>query len=209
MYHKDLDKLIPREDAHNIFLDIEKTIKDKSNKTNKTDKEHLEWKDLEIIHAGSYPSGKVASKDIDILLFDNKIKTKNDMKKSTLLIDLVEFLKKENKILEVLSLGSTKFLGVIPATPNSSSSSSSNSNYVKHLDIRLIPTESRIPAYFFYTSGGKFNQMIRQIAKDKGFTLSEFDLKDNEGKIVKVKSEEEIFQKLGVNFIPMEDRRAL
>ena len=26
MYHKDLDKLIPREDAHNIFLDIEKTI---------------------------------------------------------------------------------------------------------------------------------------------------------------------------------------
>ena len=201
MYHKDLDKLIPREDAHNIFLDIEKTIKDKSNKT---DKEHLEWKDLEIIHAGSYPSGKVASKDIDILLFDNKIKTKNDMKKSTLLIDLVEFLKKENKILEVLSLGSTKFLGVIPATPDSP-----NSNYVKHLDIRLIPTESRIPAYFFYTSGGKFNQMIRQIAKDKGFTLSEFDLKDNEGKIVKVKSEEEIFQKLGVNFIPMEDRRAL
>ena len=196
MYHKDLDKLIPREDAHNIFLDIEKIIK--------SNKEHLEWKDLEIIHAGSYPSGKVASKDIDILLFDSKIKTKNDMKKSTLLIDLVEFLKKENKILEVLSLGSTKFLGVIPATPNSP-----NSNYVKHLDIRLIPTESRIPAYFFYTSGGKFNQMIRQIAKDKGFTLSEFDLKDNEGKIVKVKSEEEIFHKLGVNFIPMEDRRAL
>lgn len=204
MYHKDLDKLIPREDAHNIFLDIEKTIKDKSNKT---DKEHLEWKDLEIIHAGSYPSGKVASKDIDILLFDNKIKTKNDMKKSTLLIDLVEFLKKENKILEVLSLGSTKFLGVIPATPDSPNTP--NSNYVKHLDIRLIPTESRIPAYFFYTSGGKFNQMIRQIAKDKGFTLSEFDLKDSEGKIVKVKSEEEIFEKLGVNFIPMEDRRAL
>jgi apurinic endonuclease APN1 len=200
MYHKDLDQLIPREDAHNIFLDIEKTIKDKSNKTNK---EHLEWKDLEIIHAGSYPSGKVASKDIDILLFDSKIKTKNDMKKSTLLIDLVEFLKKENKILEVLSLGSTKFLGVIPANPESSS------NFVKHLDIRLIPTESRIPAYFFYTSGGKFNQMIRQIAKDKGFTLSEFDLKDSEGKIVKVKSEEEIFEKLGVNFIPMEDRRAL
>jgi hypothetical protein len=128
---------------------------------------------------------------------------KNDMKKSTLLIDLVEFLKKENKILEVLSLGSTKFLGVIPANPDSSS------NFVKHLDIRLIPTESRIPAYFFYTSGGKFNQMIRQIAKDKGFTLSEFDLKDSEGKIVKVKSEEEIFEKLGVNFIPMEDRRAL
>ena len=200
MYHNDLDKLIPREDAHNIFLDIEKTIKDKSNKTSK---EYLEWKDLEIIHAGSYPSGKVASKDIDILLFDSKIKTKNDMKKSSLLIDLVEFLKKENKILEVLSLGSTKFLGVIPATPDFSS------NYVKHLDIRLIPTESRIPAYFFYTSGGKFNQMIRQIAKDKGFTLSEFDLKDSEGKIVKVKSEEEIFEKLGVNFIPMEDRRAL
>ena len=79
MYHKDLDKLIPREDAHNIFLDIEKTIKDKSK--DKSNKEHLEWKDLEIIHAGSYPSGKVASKDIDILLFDSKIKTKNDMKK--------------------------------------------------------------------------------------------------------------------------------
>ena len=57
--------------------------------------------------------------------------------------------------------------------------SGKKSNYAKHLDIRLIPTESRVPAYFFYTSGGKFNQMIRQVAKDKGFMLSEFELKDN------------------------------
>jgi len=189
-YHKDLDKDIPREVANKIVVDIENIIHKKYG-----------WKQLEIIHAGSYPSGKLASKDIDILLFDPRIKTREEMQKSTLLIDIVNYLEKEGKILSTLSLGSTKFLGIVPG--------SDQSNYVKHLDIRLIPTESRIPAYFFYTSGGKFNQMIRQVAKNKGFTLSEFELKDKQGKRVHVDSEEDIFKKLGINFIPMEDRRAL
>jgi DNA polymerase/3'-5' exonuclease PolX len=92
-------------------------------------------------------------------------------------------------------------LGVVPGTKTS--------DYAKHLDIRLIPTESRVYAYFFYTSGGKFNQMIRNIAKDKGYKLSEFDLIDKNGKSIKVESEEDIFKILGMEFIPMEDRRAL
>jgi apurinic endonuclease APN1 len=192
-YYKDLDIDIPRKDAHQIVLAIEKNIK--------TSKEHLEWKDLEIIHAGSYPSGKKASKDIDILMFDPRIKTRMDLQKSTLLIDVCNYLEKEKLILETLSLGTTKFLGVVP--------SSKKSNYVKHLDIRLIPTESRITAYFFYTSGGKFNQMIRQVAKDKGFMLSEFELKDKTGKTVHVESEEDIFKALGLKFMPMSDRREL
>jgi hypothetical protein len=192
-YYKDLAIDIPRKDAHQIVLAIEKKIK--------TSKEHLEWKDLEIIHAGSYPSGKKASKDIDILMFDPRIKTRIDLQKSTLLIDVCNYLEKEKLILETLSLGTTKFLGVVP--------SSKKSNYVKHLDIRLIPTESRITAYFFYTSGGKFNQMIRQVAKDKGFMLSEFELKDKTGKTVHVESEEDIFKALGLKFIPMSDRREL
>ncbi len=189
-YRKDLNIDIPREDAHKIVLDIEKMINSVSG-----------WKDLEIIHAGSYPSGKVASKDIDILMFDPRIKTREDLQKSTILIDVVKFLEDKKKILETLSLGSTKFLGVVPA--------SKKSNYVKHLDIRLIPTESRVPAYFFYTSGGKFNQMIRQVAKDKGFMLSEFELKDKTGKKIYLEKEEDIFKVLGIDFIPMEDRRAI
>ena len=189
-YYKDLDKDIPRDIANKIVVDIQNIIHKKHG-----------WRQLEIIHAGSYPSGKLASKDIDILIFDNRIKTREEMQKSTLLIDLVNYLEKEGKILSTLSLGSTKFLGVVPG--------SNESNYVKHLDIRLIPTESRIPAYFFYTSGGKFNQMIRQVAKNKGYMLSEFELKDKNGKKVHVDSEEDIFKKLGLNFIPMEDRRAL
>ncbi len=192
-YYKDLDIDIPRKDAHQIVLAIEKKIKE--------NKENEGWKDLEIIHAGSYPSGKKASKDIDILLFDPKIKTRLELQKSTLLIDICNYLEKEKLILETLSLGTTKFLGIVPP--------SKKSNYAKHLDIRLIPTESRIPAYFFYTSGGKFNQMIRQVAKDKGFMLSEFELKDKTGKIVKVDSEEDIFKALGLKFIPMSDRREL
>ena len=193
-YYNDLGKLIPRKEAHDIVLDIDRIIKDKTIK----DKN---WNNLEIIHAGSYPSGKEASKDIDILIFDPEIRTKNDLDKSTLLIDLVNYLKEEGKILEILSLGKTKFLGIVPGTDKS--------NYVKHLDIRLIPTESRVPAYFYYTSGGKFNQMIRQVAKDKGFTLSEFYLKDKNGKVIPVNSEEDIFNIIGVNPIPMENRRAL
>jgi DNA polymerase/3'-5' exonuclease PolX len=117
------------------------------------------------------------------------------------LIDLCNFLEKKKLILETLSLGQSKFLGVVPGTKTS--------DYAKHLDIRLIPTESRVFAYFFYTSGGKFNQMIRNIAKTKGYKLSEFDLIDKNGKSIKVESEEDIFKVLGMDFIPMEDRRVL
>ena len=198
-YRQDLDKLIPRKEAHEIVLDIEKVLKGKVSGDERNERNR--WSNLEIIHAGSYPSGKEASKDIDILIFDPEIKTKKDLTKSTLLIDLVKYLESHGKILEILSLGHTKFLGIVPP--------STTSQYAKHLDIRLIPTESRVPAYFYYTSGGKFNQMIRQVAKDKGYTLSEFDLKDSNGRVIPVKSEEEIFKILGVDFIPMEDRRAL
>jgi apurinic endonuclease APN1 len=191
-YRKDLNIDIPRKDAHKIVTDIEKIINSNSR-----------WKDLEIIHAGSYPSGKVASKDIDILMFDPRIITREDLRKSTVLIDVVKFLEDKNKILETLSLGSTKFLGIVPP------SNTKQSNYAMHLDIRLIPTESRVTAYFFYTSGGKFNQMIRQVAKDKGFMLSEFELKDKKGESIPLSREEDIFTALGIDFIPMEDRRAI
>jgi apurinic endonuclease APN1 len=191
-YRKDLNIDIPRKDAHKVVTEIEKIINSDSR-----------WKDLEIIHAGSYPSGKVASKDIDILMFDPRIKTREDLRKSTVLIDVVKFLEDKGTILETLSLGSTKFLGIVPPSNNM------QSNYAKHLDIRLIPTESRVTAYFFYTSGGKFNQMIRQVAKDKGFMLSEFELKDKNGKKMYLEKEEDIFTTLGIDFIPMEDRRAI
>ncbi len=191
-YRKDLNIDIPRKVAHKVVIDIEKIINSNSR-----------WKDLEIIHAGSYPSGKVASKDIDILMFDPRIITREDLRKSTVLIDVVKFLEDKGKILETLSLGSTKFLGIVPP------SNTIKSNYAMHLDIRLIPTESRVPAYFFYTSGGKFNQMIRQVAKDKGFMLSEFELKDKTGKKMYLEKEEDIFRTLGIDFIPMEDRRAI
>ena len=196
-YYDDLNKDIPRDVAHRIVLNIEKAVRTKGGEKEDADG----WKDLEIIHAGSYPSGKVASKDIDILIFDPKIKTREQLMRSTLLIDLCNFLEKKKLILETLSLGPSKFLGVVPGTKSS--------DYAKHLDIRLIPTESRVFAYFFYTSGGKFNQMIRNIAKDKGYKLSEFDLIDKNGKSIKVESEEDIFKILGMEFIPMEDRRAL
>lgn len=187
-YHNELKTLIPRKDAHDVVLGIKKSITKKQ-----------EWSNLEIIHAGSYPSGKIASKDIDILIFDPRIKTRKDLDNSNLLQEITEHLVKDKKILEILSLGKTKFLGLVPGTPNS--------KFAKHLDIRLIPLESRIPAYFYYTSGGKFNQMIRQVAKNKGYKLSEWDLKDSKDQVVPVSNEKDIFKIIGVNFIPMSDRR--
>uniref|UniRef100_A0A6C0E8J6 DNA-directed DNA polymerase n=1 Tax=viral metagenome TaxID=1070528 RepID=A0A6C0E8J6_9ZZZZ len=189
-YHTDLNKLIPREDAHKIVLNIKKMIK-----RNKT------WANLEIIHAGSYPSGKKASKDIDVLIFDPRIKTRKDLETSNLLPEILNHLVEKKLILETLSLGKTKFLGLVPPEPNS--------NFVKHLDIRLIPLESKVPAYFYYTSGGKFNQMIRQVAKSRGYKLSEWDLTDSNGNVIPVKNEEEIFKILKISFIPMADRRKI
>ena len=42
---------------------------------------------------------------------------------------------------------------------------------------------------------------MRQIAKNKGYTLSEYDMIDGKGNSFKAKSEKDIFKKLGMEYL--------
>lgn len=185
-HHDDLQKMISRKDAHSVV-----------NKVNLIAKKL--YPDIRVVHAGSYPSGKKESKDIDILMSHPKLKVKDDLNKYQYLEKIIKSLEDKGIIEETLSLGDTKFLGIVKGTPKS--------NYLKHLDIRMVPEESWIPAYLYFTSGRKFNTMSRMIAKNNGLTLNEWGVFDNKRKMIPVKEEKDIFTIIGLDFIPMEDRR--
>jgi apurinic endonuclease APN1 len=185
-YHDELNKPIPRKDAHDIVKKVELIAKKL-------------YPEIKVVHAGSYPSGKKESKDIDILMTDPKLKIKDDLNKYQILETIVKNLEDKNIIEATLSIGDTKFLGIVKGTLKSP--------FVKHLDIRLVPEESWVPAYLYFTSGRKFNTMSRTIAKKNGMTLNEWGLFDKDGKRIPTPTEEDIFKEIGLEFIPMNDRR--
>jgi DNA polymerase (family X) len=75
------------------------------------------------------------------------------------------------------------------------------------VDVRLLPPESFGAALQYFTGSKAHNVALRQRALKMGFTLSEYSLAtlDNE-KPVAGKSEEEIYTKLKLDFIPPEMR---
>ena len=187
-YHTDLSKKIPREITSKIGKEITKIIK-KSGLTKKYG--------LTIELAGSYPSGKMESKDIDILLITNNYSSIESMPKK-ILKEVDEALKESRLLVETLSLGQSKILGIIKY-----------GGVARHLDVRLLPKTSEVAGRLYFTSGREFNQMIRGRAKQLGYKLNEFGLYDAKtGKLVEgLESEKDIMEKLELNFIPMSKRR--
>jgi apurinic endonuclease APN1 len=197
-YHLDLIKKIPRVETETIFKKINSVIK----------KNHLDKKyELECEIAGSYPSGKMESKDIDILIFSNKIKSKEELKKDGGLVisNIVEALKEAGIILEVLSQGFGMLMCIILG---------GDGKTARHLDIRLLPKSAEVFGRLFFTSGGDFNQVMRQRAKEMGMLLNETGLYNViSGKSVftekglKKINEKDVFNKLNLSYIPMSRRR--
>lgn len=196
-YHKDLIKMINRNETEQVFKMISSSIK----------KEGLDKKyKLEMEIAGSYPSGKEESKDIDILIFTKVAKNREELKKHgmPILDKIIDILKNNGIIIEVLSQGFGMVMCLIKDTKS----------IVRHLDIRLIPYSKKVFGRLFFTSGRDFNQVMRLKAKELGMLLNDMDLLDiKTGKSVftnkemeKIK-EKDIFDKLGLSFIPITKRR--
>lgn len=75
------------------------------------------------------------------------------------------------------------------------------------IDLRVVPPESYGAALQYFTGSKEHNIELRNIAIREGYKLSEYGLylKDS-GKQVAGKSEEEIYEKLGLAYIPPELR---
>jgi len=137
--------------------------------------------------AGSYYKGKSTSSDIDILI----IGSPQDMARNT----IVDRLVSKKHICEQISR-TVLFAQAVQG------------GRVRHIDIRTIESTDQLLFYmFFFTSGKVFNKTIRQIAKEKGYRLSEKGLFHREtGRRVAIHSEKAIFKRLGIDYVPIELR---
>lgn len=166
---------------------------------------------LELRICGSYRREKPFSNDIDCMLAHPKIVTQNDLKnKKNYLHKFIELLKEDLFIVDALTSEDveTKFMGFCQY---------SKKLPIRRIDIRYVPYESYYSSLLYFTGSGPFNQKMRQDAKKMGYKLNEYGLfkkingkiknkTKEEFKLVKVTSEEDIFEKLGMPYVKPKDR---
>ncbi len=78
----------------------------------------------------------------------------------------------------------------------------------RQIDLRVVPKEDFWSGVHYFTGSKDHSVELRKIAIRKGMKLSEYGL-SKEGKIIARKSEEEIYQKLGMQYVPPELRENL
>jgi DNA polymerase/3'-5' exonuclease PolX len=82
--------------------------------------------------------------------------------------------------------------------------------YTRRVDIYYMPYESYYASLLHLTGSGSFNQRTRFLAISLGFKLNEYGLfkrlKNGKFRMIKTNSEEEIFEKLGLEYVKPEDR---
>lgn len=145
---------------------------------------------------GSHRRRQSTSGDMDIL-FTLKNRSPND--KKNYLRSVVKGLKKANIIVDDLTIsGSTKYMGFCRFSSNI---------MTRRLDIRYVPYKSYYTALLYFTGSKKFNVDMRNVAIEKGYSLSEYSMTHTEtGEELMFNSEKEIFDKLGMTYYLPQDR---
>ena len=111
---------------------------------------------------------------------------------------LINRLKDEKFIIDSLTAENvpTKYMGIFKWKDGP----------LRRIDIRFIPYESYYPAMLYFTGGKDFNRKMRQVAVNNNFTLNEYGLFDENGKMIKVNSEKDIFDELGMEYLTPDKR---
>ena len=173
-FYDDILAIIPRKE----ITEHEKLLKKILKKTDPT---------AELTIAGSYRRGKDKSGDIDILL---KSKDKKTYKK------FIDELTKANYLYpEHLALGPKKFNGLGRIKENLP---------YRRIDIMYTKPEEYPFAILYFTGSMEFNAKMRGLALEKGLSMNEYSLKDNETKKVidyKFIKEKDIFDYLGMDWV--------
>ncbi len=148
---------------------------------------------------GSFRREKNTSNDIDILI--SKKDVLSDSKKKNHLERIVNKLKKpmkynNNQPLIIDSMTDkkpkSKFMGFCKLLDN----------FPRRIDIRFVPYDSYYSALLYFTGSAQLNTKMRNIAKSKGYKLSEYGLFDKDNQPFKITSERDIFHKLGMEYLP-------
>ena len=170
-------------------------------------------KDFISVICGSYRRGKDFSSDIDILITNKKLITKNNTGEYLKIV--LNNLSKYFIVDSLTTSFNTHFQGfasfkLIPNIPKDYDKSMFNvKTNVIRLDIILVPIQYFYSALMHFTGSGDFNQKMRLHAKSLGYKLSEYGLVSTKsGKLLDfpINSEQSIFEALLLKYIPPENR---
>lgn len=173
----------------------------------------LDKKFISVI-CGSYRRGKDFSSDVDILITNKNLKSKDDTGKYLKIV--LDNLSKYFIVDSLTTSYNTHFQGfasfkLIPDLPTDYDKSNFNiKTNVIRLDIIMVPIQYFYSALLHFTGSGDFNQKLRLHAKSLGYKLSEYGLSkvDKSGKETHLpsNSEQDIFQALLLKYVPPDKR---
>ena len=151
------------------------------------------WKPLgfEFEIAGSYRRGEPDSGDIDVVG-----KSKPGVDFNTILTPLIQ----RGMILGNLSIGPNKYHGIIKLGEGSNA---------RRFDIQLVDEVSWPYALLYFTGSKQLNIEMRAKAMSLGYTLNEYGLFDPSGKSYPAKTEEDIFDALGIKYLEPKQRAVM
>ena len=143
-----------------------------------------------ITPAGSLRRGRDTVGDLDILVTGKACSTEAGRQKA------IDHVAKYPPLMDVIARGDNKI--------------SFHLRSGMQVDVRLLPPESFGAAMQYFTGSKAHNVTLRQRALKMGYTLNEYSLATLEGeKPVAGKTEEEIYAKLKLDYIPPEMRENL
>ena len=193
-YYGKFEGNIPRKEIsciYKIFTDIIKKL----NKNLDENKKYI----FEI--CGSYRREKPTSGDIDVLI-SKKGKLNEKINYLEEIINLLKepLTKNNDKPLLIDALTDknihTKYMGFCKFLDNPN----------RRIDIRFVPFDSYFSALAYFTGSADLNKKMRNIAKSKGFKLSEYGLFTKDGDKLPIHSEQDIYDILGIEFIEPKNR---
>jgi DNA polymerase (family 10) len=143
-----------------------------------------------ITPAGSLRRGRETVGDLDILVTGTACSTEEGRQKA------IAYVSQYPPLMDVIASGDNKI--------------SFHLRSGMQVDVRLLPPESFGAAMQYFTGSKAHNVALRQRALKMGYTLNEYSLATLEGgKPVAGKTEEEIYAKLKLDYVPPEMRENL
>ena len=143
-----------------------------------------------ITSAGSLRRGRETVGDLDILVTGSACTSEEGRQKA------ISYVAKYPPLMDVIASGDNKI--------------SFHLRSGMQVDVRLLPPESFGAAMQYFTGSKAHNVALRQRALKMGYTLNEYSLATLEGgSPVAGKTEEEIYAKLNLDYIPPEMRENL
>jgi DNA polymerase/3'-5' exonuclease PolX len=150
---------------------------------------------------GSYRREKSTSNDIDFIITHKNIITPDDIhnNKHNYLNEFINILKSKQIIIDSLTSEKvpTKYMGIVKLN---------SSKHLRRLDIRYVPYESFFTAVLYFTGSKNLNKKMRMVAMNMGYTLNEYGLFNEKGKMFKITSEKDVFKKLNMEYLTPDKR---